>query len=81
MLTARLPFELGGTLRDDLLAIVTEPARPLPRELDAGVRALVESCLSKDPSGRPADGAALARQLRAVQTLCLASRGLVARRS
>lgn len=81
MLTARLPFARGASLRDDLLAIVTEPHRPLPGELDAGVCGLVEACLSKDPAGRPADGAALARALRAAQASCLASRGLIARRA
>ena len=80
MLTARLPFPTGGSLRDDLLAIVTEPPRPLPDELDPGLRALVEACLSKDPAGRPADAGTLARELRAVQARYLERHGLVARR-
>jgi len=80
MLAGRLPFEPGGSLRDDLLAIVAEPPRPLPDELDAGVRAVVDACLSKDPCDRPADAGALARTLRAVQADFLAARGLVARR-
>jgi serine/threonine-protein kinase len=80
MLTARLPFESGCSLREDLLAIVTEPPRPLPEELDPDVRALVEACLSKDPADRPSHAGALAAELRAVQASYLARRGLVARR-
>lgn len=80
MLAGHLPFPPGDSLLDDLMAIVTEPARPLPEGLDPLVRAMVDSCLSKDPIGRPADAAAFARQLRAVQAEYLESRGLVARR-
>jgi serine/threonine-protein kinase len=81
MLTAELPFEHGASMRDDLLAIVTEPPRPLPDEIDPGVASLVYACLSKDPAERPADGAVLARALREVQASCLESRGLVYRRA
>jgi serine/threonine protein kinase len=79
MLTARAPFEPGASLREGLLAIVTEPPRPLPADLDPTVCALVEACLSKDPNDRPATAAALATRLRAVQASYLASRDLVVR--
>jgi len=68
MLTARLPFEARGSLRDDLLAIVTEAPRPLPDELDGPLCAIVEACLSKEPGGRPAGAAALASELRALRS-------------
>jgi serine/threonine-protein kinase len=81
MLAARVPFEPGASLREDLLAIVTEPPRPLPDDLDPDVCALVEACLSKDPNGRPRDAAALAEALREVQAAYLGARELVARRA
>jgi eukaryotic-like serine/threonine-protein kinase len=80
MLTARLPFEAGGSLREALLAVITEPPEPLPDEVDPGVRAIVEACLAKDPDDRPADAAALAGQLRAAQAAYLAARALRPRR-
>jgi len=67
MLTAQMPFEADGSLREELLAIVTEPPRPLPDTIDPDVRALVEACLCKDPQGRPANAAALAERLRAIR--------------
>lgn len=75
MLTARLPFGPGATLRDDMLAIVTEPPRPLPAQVPVEMRLLVEACLSKDPDGRPASAAALADHLRAVVAETLAAAG------
>ena len=81
MLTARLPFEAGESLRDEMLAIVTEPPRPLPDDLDPAVRALVEDCLSKDPNGRPSSATVLAGRLRSVQAAYLTAHTLVARRS
>jgi eukaryotic-like serine/threonine-protein kinase len=81
MLTARLPFEPGGSLRDDLMAIVTDAPRPLPDDLDPGVRAIVDACLHKEPGERPADAAAVGRELRAVQAAFLAARGLRPRRA
>ena len=67
MLTAQMPFEADGSLREELLAIVTEPPRPLPDAIDPDVRALVEACLCKDPNGRPASAVALAERLRAIR--------------
>ncbi len=63
MLTGRSPFPCGATMRDDLIAIVTEPPRALPLSLPKDVRSIVESCLSKDPEGRPASAAELVDQL------------------
>lgn len=80
MLTARLPFDTGGSLRDDLLAIVTQSPHPLPDHLDPEIAALVEACLAKDPDDRPEDATTLAQELRTVQAACLASRGMVPRR-
>ncbi len=80
MITGRLPFGDGATVRDDLLAIVTEPPRPLPVAVHADVRELVDGCLSKDPDGRPCSAEALLEELRSVQDAYLASRGMIARR-
>ncbi len=77
MISARLPFAPGATLRDDMLAIVTEPPLPLSEHVHADVRALVAACLSKDPDGRPPSAATLVEQLRAVQATYLEFLGMV----
>lgn len=79
MICARVPFDGGGSVRDELLAIVTDPPRPLPVHVDAGMRAVVEACLCKEPAGRPAGALALARQLRAAQAAYLERRGMAGR--
>ncbi len=79
MITARLPFDEGTSSRDEMLAIVTEPARPLPEYIAADLRAIVDACLDKDPAGRPASADDLGEQLRAAQDAYLARRGFVER--
>jgi serine/threonine protein kinase len=71
MLTAELPFASGETMRDDMLAIVTDPPRPLPPHVPPLLRAIVLACLSKDPDDRPATATALAAQLRVVRAVYL----------
>jgi TolB-like protein len=68
MLAGRRPFQ-GGDERALITAIRTRDAEPLaglrpdaPDEL----RLLVERCLSRDPELRPADGAAVAAELRTI---------------
>ncbi len=79
MLSGRLPFDQGKTLRDDLLAVVTEVPHPLPRGVHPEVCSIVEACLSKDPEERPASAAMLVEELREAQDRYLASRGMIAR--
>jgi serine/threonine-protein kinase len=79
MITGRLPFDEGASSRDEMLAIVTEPARPLPEHVADDLRAIVASCLDKDPAGRPASAAELAEQLRAAQDAYVTRRGFVER--
>lgn len=79
MTSARLPFDVGTSARDEMLAIVTEPPLPLPATVDRGVRALVEACLSKDPHDRPASALQVAADLRAVQAVHRDRLGLVDR--
>lgn len=67
LLTGRSPFPTGGTIRDDLLAIVSEPFGPLPDNLAHDVRAIVADCLAKEPDDRPPSAAALAHRLRAAR--------------
>jgi serine/threonine-protein kinase len=80
MITARLPFDDAGTSRDEMLAIVTEPPRPLPEHADPNLREIVEACLCKDPSGRPASADDLVERLREAQSAYLFRRGFVSRR-
>lgn len=79
MLTGRMPFSTGGTVREDLVAIVTEQPHPLPRVLTNNVRAIVESCLCKEPEDRPPSAAALVDQLRLALSDHLARKRAIAR--
>lgn len=80
MICARPPFAPGASVRDDLLAVVTESPRPLPDALHPDVQELITACLSKDPDDRPASADALLEELRWVQELHLAAVGKTARR-
>ncbi|HUQ01419.1 MAG TPA: serine/threonine-protein kinase [Kofleriaceae bacterium] len=79
MIAARLPFDEGATSRDEMVAIVTEPPRPLPEHADPNLREIVEACLSKDPSGRPASADDLVERLREAQAAYMYRRGFVPR--
>lgn len=72
MLTGRLPFPTGGSIRDDFVAILTEPAEPLDLSFPEGLRTLVADCLAKDPEDRPASAAAVRDRLDAVRVEYLA---------
>ena len=80
MIAGRLPFDAHGSVRDDLMAIVTESPHPLPRGVDPDICSVVEACLSKDPDDRPSTAAGLGEELREVQERYLASRGMITRR-
>ncbi len=63
MLTGRMPFETGGSVRDVLNRIATaEPIRPraIRAEIDDDVETIVLKCLAKDPAKRYASAEALA---------------------
>ena len=75
MICARPPFAPGASVRDDLLAVVTDAPAPLPEDLHPDVADLIGACLSKDPDGRPASAEALLEELRWVQQLHLAAVG------
>jgi serine/threonine-protein kinase len=72
MLTGHLPFPIGCSVREDLVAIVTEPPHPLPLGITDDIRAIVESCLAKDPDERPASAAALVDKLRVARAVYVA---------
>lgn len=76
MISARSPFAAGTSLREDLMAVVTEPPRPLPDGVPDDVAALIGECLNKDPDERPASADALLDELRWVQGRELAAQGL-----
>ncbi len=71
LLCGRLPFEadaLGALMKQ----VVNDPApelRSLRPDLPPALDALVAQLLAKDPASRPQDGAALARELRAIAAL------------
>lgn len=79
MIAARLPFDEGATSRDEMLAIVTEPPRPLPEHADPNLREIVLACLSKEPAGRPASADDLVERLREAQRAYVVRRGFVHR--
>ncbi|WP_104525027.1 protein kinase domain-containing protein [Blastococcus atacamensis] len=57
-LAGRRPFEADNPVQIAVMHIRDEPA-PLPASVPAGVRALVERAMAKDPAARHPDGAAL----------------------
>ncbi|MFE7189960.1 serine/threonine protein kinase [Kitasatospora sp. NPDC057541] len=57
-LSGRLPFE-GETALELILKHLTDPVPPLPDDVPAPVRALVERALAKDPALRWPDAAAM----------------------
>ncbi|MFB8169007.1 protein kinase [Kitasatospora purpeofusca] len=63
-LTGRLPFE-GETALELILKHLTDPVPPLPAEVPAPVRAVVEGAMAKDPALRWPDAAAMASAVRA----------------
>ncbi|WP_406114290.1 protein kinase domain-containing protein [Kitasatospora purpeofusca] len=63
-LTGRLPFE-GGTALELILKHLTDPVPPLPADVPAAVRAVVEGAMAKDPALRWPDAAAMASAVRA----------------
>ena len=79
MISARLPFAAGASMRDELLAIVTEPPRPLPAGVDPALAEIIDACLRKEPGERPASAGALADRLRAAQASHRDRQGLVVR--
>ncbi|MGH9404335.1 MAG: protein kinase domain-containing protein [Terriglobia bacterium] len=67
MLSGELPFKADTTMQL-LLAHINTPPRPLLEakpelKIPPGVARVVMQCLEKDPNHRPADGAALIREL------------------
>ena len=65
LLTGRAPFDAESFLA---LVVVTleENPEPLPRSVPAGLRAVVETCLAKDPHARYPSAVALAEDLRLI---------------
>ncbi|MFJ9948603.1 serine/threonine protein kinase [Kitasatospora sp. NPDC091207] len=63
-LSGRLPFH-GETALEVILKHLTEPAPPLPADVPAPVRALVERAMAKDPAERWPDAAGMAAAARA----------------
>jgi serine/threonine protein kinase/Tol biopolymer transport system component len=68
MLTGRLPFT-GTTVYEMSSAIVRDPAPPLPANLPAGLRAIVERCLAKQPEGRYQSASEVRQALDALEPL------------
>ncbi|HVH43054.1 MAG TPA: serine/threonine-protein kinase [Labilithrix sp.] len=69
LLTAELPFQ-GGDLPSIISSVLTSTPRPIRTtrpDVPTALEVLVTSCLSRDPSGRPAGAAELAAALRAIQ--------------
>jgi eukaryotic-like serine/threonine-protein kinase len=79
MLTSRLPFPTGASIRDDFVAILTEPARPLDLGFPEALRALVGDCLAKDPEDRPASAARVRDRLEAIRAQYLAEQETIER--
>ncbi|MEV6974505.1 protein kinase [Kitasatospora sp. NPDC093806] len=63
-LSGRLPFE-GETALELILKHLTDPVPPLPEDVPAPVRALVERAMAKDPALRWPDAATMAAAVRA----------------
>jgi serine/threonine-protein kinase len=64
-LTGGRPFD-GTSQVAVALAHINRPPPPLPADVPAGVRLLIERALAKDPADRFADGAAFAAAIRSV---------------
>ncbi len=79
ILTGEMPFPTGTSTREDLVAVLTEPPRPLPLDVTADIRAIVGDCLSKEAEHRPPSAAVLVARLRAAQGRYLARHDLVER--
>ncbi len=79
MLTGEVPFSTHESIRDDLVAIVTESPRPLPLGISGDVCRIIEACLSKDPEDRPQSSADLVARLRQAQSDYVARHELIER--
>jgi len=67
ILTGRLPFEgANALLFGKILSEAAPPIATLAPDVDPALAALVERCLAKDPTARPADAGVLRRELVAV---------------
>jgi serine/threonine-protein kinase len=62
MLTAQRPFD-AETMVATALAHINQPPPPLPGTVPAGIRAVIDAALAKDPADRPAGAAAMAHAL------------------
>jgi eukaryotic-like serine/threonine-protein kinase len=62
MLTGRKPFDAGSAVAT-ALAQVNDTAPPLPAEVPADLRRMVQQCLAKDPNARPTSAAEVAAAL------------------
>jgi hypothetical protein len=67
MLSGRLPFN-GATMYEISSSILKEDALPLPPSVPAGLRAIVERCLKKQPEERYEDAAEVWATLARLQT-------------
>ena len=66
MLLGRLPFK-GETAFELTMAIMVEAPEPLPSTIPGSVRAVVESCMQKEPENRVANAHELLVQLEAAR--------------
>lgn len=66
LVTGRLPFE-GRTPFELTSAVLYEPPQPLPRQTPAGLQAIRDNCLAKDPAMRYQTGEEILADLRAFQ--------------
>jgi serine/threonine-protein kinase len=66
-LAGRRPFDGENAVQIALKQIREQPA-PLPADVPAGIRAVVERAMAKDPAARYTDGAALRAAVEAVAT-------------
>jgi serine/threonine protein kinase len=71
MLAGTPPFEVRGGRS---AALDGQPPRPLPRSVPAPLQRLVGRCLARDPGQRPANGMALAEEMRALEVALGTSR-------
>ena len=62
MLSGKRPFDRGTPIAT-ALSHVNEPTPPLPDDVPADLRDLINECLEKDPEKRPANAAAVAVRL------------------